>query len=714
MGTPGKKKAIDNALSEFALAVESGRPFDRQAFLAGHPAVRAELEELLEDVQRLNSLGMRMQDQLDGGAPLTPGLEPGSDFGGYSLLREVGRGGMARVFEAVDNSLGRRVALKVFTGVGRLEARFQSRFVQEARIAASLTHDHIVPVHATGAHHDLPYISMRLMEGGSLAGLGGRLQPSELARIASQVAQALAYAHSRGIVHRDIKPGNILLDSVGRAYLGDFGLAIPGDVSGSSRLEGTVGFLPPEVIANPGAPPSPLGDIYSLGVAMSEVATGRNPFVVAGQSGPMELIRRGLFQPVVRSVPGFPADLACVIEKAMSLYPDDRYQSADLMAEDFRRFQENRPVIARPVSLASRLARWVGRNRGLVAASTLSAFAILALSSVLVIAREQSSLKVQGQLIAQYEREQKLTASAVANVVAVARSYRHKPLINDQERVLLKEFLGKIEGACRELPPEHPLRAEEALLVSQVYQLEKLVGHTREESAFRARAAESLDRVAPMHPDRIDLYRELALILESEGVALLPGSPEKAMAKLEEAQKAIETALARVSDAGSLLDRRIWILHAKTQTLRYMGDQAAARECLNRAIGESAALRDRYPTGHPLSYHRLAMLYGYLAFWEAEEGRIPEAVSAFECALEFEETTRRLFPGQPRERAYTWQISLDYIDFLIRIGERSKARGVLDRTRVPAAEFADNFPDLESVKRQNKKLGELTELLARP
>ena len=714
MTPPVRRKAIDEALAEFALAVESGGAFDREAFLAGHPEVREELEELLEEVLRLNSLGMRMQDQLEGGAPPARGLEPGSSFAGYRLLREIGNGGMARVFEAVDETLGRLVALKVFTGVGRLEARFQARFVREARIGASLAHDHIVPVFATGAHRDMPFISMRLMEGGSLADRAGRLTARELAEVARQVSQALAYAHSRGVVHRDIKPGNILVDSQGRAYLGDFGLAIPGDGSGSTRLEGTVCYLPPEVVRDPGHPPGPLGDIYSLGVSLHEVATGRNPFSHNGGSGPIALIGLGRWPPVNQVAPGFPADLAGVIGKAMALYPEDRYQSAEQMAEDLRRFLENRPVLARPLPVTARMWRWVGRHRGLVAASTLSAFVILALSALLVIAREERSLRVQAGLIEQFVREQRLTASAVANVVELARTYRDKPLMNDQERVLLREFLGRIEGVCRELPPEHPLRAEEALLVSRIFQLEKLVGHKREEVVFRSRAAESLALVAPLHADRIDLYRELALVLESEGVAFLPGDPQRAVPKLEEALRAIGTALERNPDAGSLLDRRIWILHAKAQTLKALGSEAGARECLERAISESAALRDRYPTGHPLSYHRLAILHGYLGAWEASAGRVREAITAFDKALEYEETTRRLFPGQPRERSYTWQISLDYIEFLIRIGDRERAARILEGAREPAREFAESFPDLESAKIQKRRLGELAETLARP
>lgn len=714
MNRQAMKRAIDKALAEYALAAESGESFDREAFLAGHAEIRGELEELIEDVLRLNSLGVQIQDQLGEGAPGVPGLEPGSEFGGYRIGREIGRGGVARVYEALEERLGRLVALKVFTGVGRLEARFRDRFTREARIAASLVHDHIVPVYSTGAHRDIPYISMRLMEGSSLAYRVGLVPPQDLAAIALRVAQALAYAHSRGIVHRDIKPGNLLLDSSGRAYLGDFGLAAPVDGSDFVATEGTVCYLPPEMVLNPGVPPGPLGDIYSLGVSLHEMATGRNPFARPDLGSPVGLIGRSEWQPVARELSGFPADLSSVIGKAMALHPEDRYQSAEEMAADLRRYLENRPVRARPVSSATRLARWAGRNRNLVTATVVSAFIIVVFSSVLLISREQRSLRLQGALIDQYRREQGLTASAVANMVAVARTYRHKPLLNDQERVLLKEFLTKIEGVCAELPAEHPLRAEEALLVSQVYQLERLVGHGREAAEFRERAARSLALVAPLYPARIDLYRELALIRENEGVGFLPDNPEKAMGKLDEALEAIETALGRSPEAGSLLDRRIWILHGRTQALRGLGWFAEARECLGRAIADASALRERYPEGHPLSYLRPAILLGYLGSWEADEGRIPEAISAFESALEYEETVGRLFPGQPRERAYTWQISLDYIDFLLRVGERARAARILERARGPAREFAENFPDLESVKIQECRLAELAGRLSGP
>jgi eukaryotic-like serine/threonine-protein kinase len=255
--------------------------------------------------------------------------------GRYRLVRRIGGGGMGEVWEADDTVLGRRVALKVLVQELADDARATKRFVREARATARLTHPNVTRVYDFGRDGGLPYLVMELLEGDTLADrlAGGPLPPAEAARIGAAVADALDAAHGRGIIHRDVKPSNVLLTPAGQVKVMDFGIAAAADETHSttgSGLYGTAAYISPERAA--GQPATPAADIYSLGAVLYELLTGRPPFI--GDS-PVLVVRAHLHErprPVRELAPLVPPRLADACELALAKDPTHRPSSAAALA----------------------------------------------------------------------------------------------------------------------------------------------------------------------------------------------------------------------------------------------------------------------------------------------------------------------------------------------------------------------------------------------
>jgi eukaryotic-like serine/threonine-protein kinase len=259
--------------------------------------------------------------------------------GRYRLVRRIAAGGMGEVWEADDTVLGRRVALKVLVEELAADDHATRRFVREARATARLAHPNVARVYDFGRDGGTPFLVMELLEGQTLAGrlASGPLPPAEAARVAAAVADALDAAHRRGIVHRDVKPSNVMLTAGGDVKVMDFGIAAAADETHSttgSGLYATVAYVPPERVA--GEPATPASDIYSLGAVLYELLCGRPPFL---GSSPALVARAHLHDPLVpvrRLAPWVPPRLAEACEAALAKDPAGRPSSAAALATRLR------------------------------------------------------------------------------------------------------------------------------------------------------------------------------------------------------------------------------------------------------------------------------------------------------------------------------------------------------------------------------------------
>jgi WD40 repeat protein len=317
------------------------------------------------------------------------------DFGDYELIRELGRGGMGVVYQARQISLNRPVALKMIRSAALASEGELRRFQNEAEAVARLEHPNIVPIFEVGRHEDQPYFSMKLVAGG---GLDGRLpeylaDPQRAAGLVAATAAAIHHAHQRGILHRDLKPGNILVDADGQPHVTDFGLAkrIEGDseLTQTGAVLGTPAYMSPEQASARLGEVTTATDIYGLGTILYALLTGRGPFGGTTALDTLDQVRHRAPETPRSLNPRVPRDLEVICLKCLQKDPARRYANALELAEDLTRFQAGRPIQARPVGWPERAWSWCRRNPALAASLAILAVSLIAgtaVSSVLAIA----------------------------------------------------------------------------------------------------------------------------------------------------------------------------------------------------------------------------------------------------------------------------------------------------------------------------------------
>jgi serine/threonine protein kinase len=460
---------VELLADEFLARCKRGEKPTIKEYCAQHPELADEIRVVFEALLMVEDLKPGSADVIGSfGEPVKADGKRLEQVGDYRILCEIGRGGMGVVYEAEQQALGRRVALKVLPRTSAGDGSAQVRFQREARAAARMHHTNIVPVFDVGQDGDYLYYAMQLIHGQGLdlviedlkrlraqtgatpvvqdraadrtiaaslaagkferenlaqegendlistAAYEGRAPSSaalpgqseigavtsnrgayfrSVAQIGVQTASALSYAHSRGIIHRDIKPGNLILDTTGNVWVTDFGLAKTGDggTTHSGDILGTVRYMSPERFRGQC---DVRADVYALGMTLYEMVTLKAAFASGDRLKLIELIRR-TEAASPRSIDArIPRDLETIVIKAIDKDPKRRYQSADEIGEDLQRFVNDEPIKARRIGSVERLGRWCRRNpavAGLLTVVLLLIAAGVTTSTLLAVAATQEA-----------------------------------------------------------------------------------------------------------------------------------------------------------------------------------------------------------------------------------------------------------------------------------------------------------------------------------
>src|SRR5689334_411501 len=279
----------------------------------------------------------------------------GRNLGPYRLLDQLGAGGRATVYKAYHAAMDRYVAIKVLPQHLASDPNFRARFQQEARVIARLEHRHILPVYDVAEEDGIPYLVMRYTDGGDLNHLiAGRPTLERMVELVAQVAEALSYAHRQGVIHRDVKPANVLIGRDGDALLADFGIAkIYEDtlqLTGEGNMVGTPAYMAPEQLQ--GQRVDARTDIYALGVVLYQVLTGECPFVAETPLAVAMMHIHNPLRPPRQIKPDIPETIERIILRAMAKDPADRFQTAEEMAASLRESSVARPNLVVPATHA--------------------------------------------------------------------------------------------------------------------------------------------------------------------------------------------------------------------------------------------------------------------------------------------------------------------------------------------------------------------------
>jgi serine/threonine protein kinase/WD40 repeat protein len=423
-----------HVLEAYLAELERGVPPHPDELLARHPDLAEPLKAYLASLDFLHRAALSLhgppRPEPAADEPDAPGRL--GDLGDFRILREVGRGGMGIVYEAEQISLGRRVALKVLPFAATMDPRQLQRFQNEARAAASLEHQHIVPVYGVGCERGVHYYAMKFIDGQSLAQVIGELNNAKetnrrgtenteknqntavsslcslrlcgstdffkkVAALGIQAAEALEHAHSVGIIHRDIKPANLMIDVHGSLWITDFGLARTATDAGltmTGDVLGTLRYMSPEQALAKHGLVDHRTDVYSLGVTLYELLTGTP--AVGGKD------REEILNAITMDEPRLPRalqatipwDLETIVLKGITKNPLERYASARDLADDLQRYLQDRPILAKRPSHRQLLIKWGRRHRSVVLAAlvglVIALFSLTAATALFWHEKEQA------------------------------------------------------------------------------------------------------------------------------------------------------------------------------------------------------------------------------------------------------------------------------------------------------------------------------------
>jgi serine/threonine-protein kinase len=536
---------------------------------------------------------------------------------GYEVLALVGRGGMGKVYRARHVALGRVVALKVLAQ--EPDDKLLARFREEARAVARLQHSNIAQLFETGLADGRPFYTQEFLEGGTLAHAYARKpqDPRAAARTVELVARAVQHSHDNGILHRDLKPGNILLTADGTPKVTDFGLAksfspaepgattADGGLTRTGEILGTPGYMPPEqasgVVANIG----PGVDIYALGAILYEALTGRPPFQAPD---PLQALLMVLsMDPVAPRTlqPDVPRDLETICLKCLEKSPRKRYATAGELADDLRRFLDGEPIVARSVGRAERAVKWARRRPWQATAAGLGVVLVAGLAVGMVwfadknrevrsannnLAATNADLARANTNLAEAKRETEETLSLTLAALdryffEFSDSLKNLPGGQKLRTEVLDQARRLLDGLGEQRPGDVVVRNYQMSGYDRLGNAESAVGRIAQAEAAYRRAYEVSRGLAEQFPEELLYRRNVVLgLLKLGGIAQQAGRTDGAARLYEQA-----VAAARPLEAAANPDVASLDCLARLQLARYArsltaGDRAAAEAEMRKLV----------------------------------------------------------------------------------------------------------------------------------
>jgi tetratricopeptide (TPR) repeat protein len=621
-------------------------------------------------------------------------------LGPYRIVAELGRGGMGIVFRAVDDDLRRTVALKVLRP-DLADEEAKARLVREAQLAARFRHEHVIGVHAVvQPPGGLPYLVMEYVDGQPLSAIlrdQKRLEPRQAVEWLVQAADGLAAAHAAGLVHRDVKPGNILIEkATGKAKLGDFGLARAEahtqTLTQAGAIMGTPVYMSPEQAR--AAPTDPRTDVYSLGVTLYEVLTGEVPF----RGTALMVVRQILTEeprPPRRLNDHIPRDLETICLKAMAKEPARRYANAGELADDLRRWQRGETIRARPAGPVYRAWRWC-RRRPLVAGLAAALLLTFVGGFAAVFAQWRAAVAARDAEATQRERAEKsyrLAREALDRCMELKKDPRLQEgdlqdlqtKLAEAEKTFYEQFV-QIRG------DDPDFQFQRAVAFNKLGSVTAELGQPAEAVEHFRQALDLLEALTEQHPEDWNYRDESATVLDELGKALhAAGRSEQAGSAFQRAID-LETALIAERPAErNVQQNKAIALHHLGNWHRDAGRLKDAEDALRQAVDLQTRLVEQAPEAHGYLQHKAAFL-DTLADVCARDGRPREAEGYYKAELDIR---RRLSRDHHDLRDYQYNLGVameNYGVFLLQDGRAGDAAGLLREAAAAAQDLVRRYP----------------------